>query len=221
MTTDTRRPDPPTPAPPVFPSGYPHELEQGLRLRDGRTVLVRPILPSDAAELAAAFAHADPQTLYSRFLTTSPRVTGRLLRYLTTVDYVRRLAVVAADAETRTGVAVARYESQSDGVAEIAVAVDPRWRHVGLATALVELLAQAALDRGIHTFTATYLAENRQVASLVQEAGGSGRQRVRAGIAECAIGLDRDRLAHALREFLPHPARAAQPTDTYTRGTRA
>jgi RimJ/RimL family protein N-acetyltransferase len=209
MTIDIRRPDPSMPPAAVLPSGYPHELERRLRLRDGRAVLVRPILPSDAPELAAAFAHADPDTLYSRFLTPSPRVTERLLRYLTTVDYIRRLAIVAADAETGTGVAVARYESQGAGVAEIAVAVDPHWRRVGLATVLVELLARAALDRGIHTFTATYLAENHQIASLVREAGGGGRQRIHAGMAECAIALDRDRLTHSLREFLPHPSRAA------------
>jgi GNAT superfamily N-acetyltransferase len=196
----------------VFPSGYPHELQRRLRLRDGREVLVRPILPSDAPDLAAAIGRADPDTLYSRFLTVSPHVTDRLLRYLTTVDYVRRLAIGAADAATGTGVAVARYESPGDGVAEVAVAVDPQWRRVGLATALVELLAEAALDRGVHTFTASYLAENRPVASLVRDAGGSGGQRIRSGVAECAVVLDRNRLAHAFREFVPPATPVRLPT---------
>jgi RimJ/RimL family protein N-acetyltransferase len=185
----------------LLPPGYPAELERQLRLRDGRTVLVRPILPTDAPELAEAFRRADRDTLYRRFLSGPPPMTERRLRRLTTVDYVRRLAIVARDTETGAGVAVARYEPQGDGVAEVAVVVDAGWRRVGLATALVELLAEAALDRGVHTFSMTYLAENRPVASLVNAAGG--RQRIRAGIAECAIALDRDRVEAAIREFEP------------------
>jgi GNAT superfamily N-acetyltransferase len=184
----------------TLPPAYPRELERRLRLHDGREVLVRPILPTDAPELAVAFQHADPDTLYRRFLSPPPVLTGRLLRHLTTVDYVHRLALVAIDPQSETGVAVARFEPAGDGVAEVAVVVEPAWRRVGLATALVELLAEAALDRGVHTFTVTYLAENRPVASLVAATGG-GRQHIRSGIAECAIALDRERVMTAVDQF--------------------
>jgi GNAT superfamily N-acetyltransferase len=195
MMTDVTRP--------TRPPGYPAELERQLRLRDGRTVLARPILPTDAPQLAEAFRRADPDTLYRRFLSGAPTLTGPLLHHLTTVDYIHRLAIVAVDTHTGAGIAVARYEPHSDGVAEVAVVVDPHWRRIGLATALVELLAQAALDRGIHTFTLTYLAENRPVASLLTAAGG--RQRIRAGIADAAVALNRDQVQAAIREFEPEP----------------
>jgi GNAT superfamily N-acetyltransferase len=77
----------------------------------------------------------------------------------------------------------------ADGVADIAVAVDPAWRRAGLATALVEMLAEAARDRGVHAFSASYLAENRPVAALLA-AANVGRRRIREGIAECVVGLD-------------------------------
>lgn len=70
----------------------------------------------------------------------------------------------------------------------MAVVVDPAWRGAGLATALVDALAHAALQNGIPTVCATYLAENRPVAALVDRAGG--RIAIRLGIAEAAIGLD-------------------------------
>jgi GNAT superfamily N-acetyltransferase len=142
----------------TLPPAYPRDLERRLRLLDGREVLVRPVLPSDAPELASAFRRADPETLHRRFLSPPPLLTGRLLH---------------------------------------AVVVEPAWRRVGLATALVELLAEAALDRGVHTFTVTYLAENRPVASLVAATGG-GRQQIRSGIAESVIALDRARVEAAL-----------------------
>jgi RimJ/RimL family protein N-acetyltransferase len=182
MTTAANGPAPP-------PPGYPREFERRVSLRDGRTVQIRPIVPADAPQLAEAMRSADPDTLRRRFLGGAPRVTPKLVRHLTTVDYVRRFALIALDPATGRGVAVGRYEPLSEGVAEIAVVVDPGWRRVGLATVLVELLAEAALARGIHQFSAYYLAENRPVAALLAHAG-AGRNLIRRGIAEQAIALD-------------------------------
>jgi len=82
-----------------------------------------------------------------------PRVTPALLAHLTQLDYVHRFALVAIDAETGQGVAIARYEPAGEGVAEVAVVVHPEWRRMGLASALVLLLAQAAAEHGFHTFS--------------------------------------------------------------------
>lgn len=172
------------------PPGYPKRYERAVRLRDGRRVRVRPIVPADAPELAAAIREADPETVHSRFLGARPPTTPAVLTRLTTVDYVHRFALVAADAVTSRGVGIGRYESLGDGVAEVAVAVDPAWRRVGLATALVELLAEAAVERGIHTFSASYLAENRAVSTLLAEAGGDARSTIRQGFAESQVDLD-------------------------------
>src|SRR6516164_8635881 len=95
------------PEPGELPPGYPTEYQQKEVLRDGRRVLIRPILPGDAPELAEAIATADPDTLRRRFLGGPPRVTPALLAHLTVVDYVRRFALVAIDPVTGRGVAVA------------------------------------------------------------------------------------------------------------------
>ena len=183
--------------PAEVPPGYPREYERRLRLRDGREAWVRPVVPADAPQLAAAIRAADADTLRSRFLGGPPRVTAKLLARLTTLDYVRRFALVAADAHTGRGVAVARYEPLEHGVADVAVVVDPGWRRAGLATALIEMLATAALDRGVHAFSSSYLAENRPVAALLAGAGGAGTQTITDGIAEFVVALDRQRVAAA------------------------
>jgi RimJ/RimL family protein N-acetyltransferase len=172
-----------------LPPGYPRECEQEVTLRDGRRVLIRPILPSDAPELAEALKTADPGTLRRRFLGGPPRMTPALLTHLTVVDYVQRFALVAIDTVTERGVAVARYEPAGEGVADIAVVVRPGWRRAGLATALILCLAKAAAERGIHTFSASYLAENAPVAALVEDAGGLAGQVIERGIAEVSLAL--------------------------------
>ena len=155
------------------PPGYPREYERHVMLPGGRWVLIRPILPSDAPELAEALNTADADTLRRRFLGGPPKVTPALLAHLTKMDYVRRFALVAIDPATHHGVAIAQYEPAGDGVSEIAIVVAPAWRHAGLAALLVKLLADAAADRGLHTFTASYLAENRPVAALLRTPANS------------------------------------------------
>jgi GNAT superfamily N-acetyltransferase len=156
---------------PAPPEGYPRSYETELTLSDGRQVQVRPVLPSDAEELRQAILTADADTLRARFLGGPPPVNDELLRRLTCLDYVERFALVAR-AQDGHGVAIARYALLPDGpTAEVAVAVDPPWRRVGLATQLVRLLAQRALECGIDTFTASYLAQNRPVAELADETG--------------------------------------------------
>lgn len=178
------------PEPAGLPPGYPLEYQREMTLHDGRRVLIRPILPGDAPELADAIKTADPDTLRLRFLGGAPRVTPALLAHLTVVDYMRRFALVAIDPVTGRGVAIARYEPAGEGVADVAVAVRPAWRRVGLATVLVLLLAKAAAERGIHAFSASYLAENRPVAALVKDAGGLGRQVIEQGIAEFSLAIE-------------------------------
>lgn len=154
------------------PRGYPAEYETSLRLKDGRTVQIRPIVPDDAAELAEAIRTADPETLHARFLGAAPPVTDALLTKLTCVDYATAFALVAR--HRGHGVAVARYTAlppEPDGSvpAEIAVAVAPEWRGIGLATVLIELLARRGLECGITGFTALFWAQNRPVAELARE----------------------------------------------------
>jgi GNAT superfamily N-acetyltransferase len=173
-----------------LPPGYPREYETDLVLRDGRRVFVRPILPGDSAAIARAIRYADPETLYRRFLAERPHITPALLDRLTIVDYVHRLALVAADPLTSTGVAVARYSEVEPGVAEVAVVVDPGWRRLGLATALIGMLGRAGLRCGVRTFTAYHLAENRAVSALCHLVPG-GHSRVSDGVCEYRVDLDR------------------------------
>jgi GNAT superfamily N-acetyltransferase len=184
------------PDPGTLPAGYPASFERLVRLRDGRSVRVRPILPSDAAALGAAIRDSDPDTLRRRFLGTPPRFTPAVLSRLTTVDYVRRFALVAFDPATEQGVAVARYEPLPDATAataEIAVAVVPGWRRGGLATALVVLLAEAAIERGVRYFGASYLAGNTPVEAMLAHTRTGARHLLAQGVAELAITLDDER----------------------------
>jgi GNAT superfamily N-acetyltransferase len=167
------------------PSGYPTEYESVVPLSDGRKVLISPIVPSDAPELAEAIRNADPETLQARFLGGPPPLTEAVLTRLTNVDYVTRFALVARSKDR--GVAIARYTAETpaaDGLvtAEVAVAVAPEWRRIGLATVLIEQLGRRAQECGITNLTALYFADNRPVAELAR--AGNARVVIDNGAAQ-------------------------------------
>jgi GNAT superfamily N-acetyltransferase len=180
-----------------LPPGYPRGYDCVVGLADGRRVEIRPILPSDAPELAEAIRTADAETLHARFMGGPPRLTPAVMDGLTRLDYINRFALVARSRGrclgASRGVAIARYAAQpseqgSEVVAEIALAVALEWRRVGLATVLVELLARRAQECGITDFTAQFLAQNRPVAELAQD--GHARVVVAKGIAQLHATLN-------------------------------
>jgi len=173
-----------------LPPGYPQEYRQLVTLHDGRSVLIRPVLPSDAPALSESIESADADTIRRRFLGRHLRVTPELLDFLTTVDYTSRFALVAVEPASQRGVAIARYEpAEQDGAAEVAIAVTPGWRGIGLASELLHMLAQAASERGIHTFTGMYLADNNPVAALINEAHEPAKRATSRGITEFSVPL--------------------------------
>lgn len=155
-----------------LPDGYPFDYERSILLEDGRTVHVRPVVPADAVLLAAEIAGIDTDTLYQRFFNASVRLDRERISFLTELDYDKRFAIAAfCDGD---GVGIARFEPAGEATAEIAVVVKPKWRGQGLATGMFKLLEDAALERGIDTFEAFYLAENHAIERVLQKRGFGG-----------------------------------------------
>lgn len=190
--TKQRRREPPS-ATSAAPPGYPSWLSRDVVLLDGQTVFVRPVLPADLDELRRAIAHADTATVRSRFLGGRPPTRDEELARLVNLDYDRRLAVLALSSEDR-GVGIARYEADSGAdIAEVAVAVDPAWRHIGLATALVRLLAAGAVRNGVLRFSADFFDANRDVHDLFADTGlGYQTTAAVAGVVTAEVILPTD-----------------------------
>lgn len=175
-----------------LPPGYPFDYERQLQLDDGREVFVRPVVPGDATLLAKEVAAADSDTLYHRFFNPAIRLDKKRLRFLTEVDFEHRFALVGfARGE---GVTIARFEPAGDGLAEVAVVVKPMWRRVGLATAMFDLLEDAAIERGVRQFEALYLPDNHAIERVLQKRGFGG-VKVESGVARVTKDLGKTPVA--------------------------
>src|SRR5262249_10093658 len=108
---------------------------------------------------------------------------------LVTVDYNRRFAM-AAFGDDGTGIGIARYEGEPDAdSAEVAVAVSPAWRRVGLASAMVRVLSEAAIANGITALVVEFLMQNVDVAALVRDSHLPVQRVQRDGVVQITIDL--------------------------------
>jgi GNAT superfamily N-acetyltransferase len=179
------------------PPGYPLDLTEQAYLDDGTAVLFRAIRPDDAARLERLFYRLSPQSLYLRFFTPMARPNAAMIRRLVTVDYVDRLALVAEIDDDL--VAVARYDrlaavapaalNVAEGDAEAAVIVEDAWQRRGIATRLLWRLSAAAVARGVDTFTASVLGQNRTMLGLLSVLGESVEMKLSGGEYQVRLRL--------------------------------
>jgi RimJ/RimL family protein N-acetyltransferase len=147
-------------------------------LRDGSSVLIRPIGRDDREPLRAGFERLSDRSRYLRFQSPVAGLTERQLTYLTDVDHHDHEALVAIDAETGEGVGVARFVRVSGAVAECAITVADDWQQRGVATALLDRLVDRAREEGVTRFTALLLAENRDALRLLERLGDTEERRL-------------------------------------------
>ena len=162
-----------------------------VRLRDGKSISIRPIEPDDKQQLLRGFERLSPESRYRRFLTPMDRLSARLLRYLTEVDHHDHEALVAESVEGGEPVGVARYIRLADEreAAEVAVAVVDDWQGKGAGTELLRRLATRAMEEGVERFTATCLATNTDVLELLEDVAPTRVTNTGDGLAEIVVEL--------------------------------
>jgi RimJ/RimL family protein N-acetyltransferase len=142
-------------------------------LRDGSTVLIRPVRSAGTPLLADGFARLGPQSRWMRFLGTKTSLSAAELRYLTDLGHHDHEAIGALSAADGRGVGIARYvrDTNDPPSAEIAVTIVDDWQGRGLGTELLARLSDRARQAGIHRFTAVVGAENAAMAGLLRNMG--------------------------------------------------
>jgi RimJ/RimL family protein N-acetyltransferase len=145
-----------------------------VRFQSGR-FLLRPLHPSDMRTLQEFFYSHDEETVRLRYGYLRERMTGESAYKLAAVDPRRDLALgIFAEFKGREELrAVGRYYLDADErAAEVAFVVHEKSRHSGMAGYLLGELAVVAKRRGVESFWASVLPDNRAMAGLFQAAGG-------------------------------------------------
>ena len=155
---------------PLFPAGYPSELECDAVSLEQFRFRVRPIRPDDASALVRFHDHLCDRSCYLRFFSVHPHLSPKEVERFTRVDYRDRLALVAEhDGQL---IAVARYDRRPETTeAEVAFVVADECQHHGIGSLLLDELAAAARERGITAFVADTLEENLTMLAVFNDSG--------------------------------------------------
>lgn len=158
---------------------YPLELVRQRVLFDGSPVTIRPIRAEDAPLEQDFVKHLSADSRYKRFMSTLNELPPGKLRYLTEIDYVRHLALVAIVERDGQAVeiGVARYVAGPQGDdCEFAIAIDDDWRGSGIAGILMLSLIDAARARGMKTMEAFILSANDKMIKFARQLGFTVRR---------------------------------------------
>jgi GNAT superfamily N-acetyltransferase len=147
-----------------------HDLQVSLPaiavLPDGASMLIRPALASDGAQLQRLFYRLSPTTVYR--WSFAPTLSHE--RWMQTIanlaiDYDNQYLMVASYAGEIVG--IARYDRSPDSqTAEYGIVIEDAWQARGLGKLLMGHLILEASRHDITAFTATILGENRPALRL-------------------------------------------------------
>ena len=137
-------------------------------------VTVRPIVREDRDLEADFVRHLSTENRYKRFMVTLRELPEAKLKYLTEVDQVNHVALVAVT-QGDSGTAllgVARYVVDTTHTnCEFAIAIDDAWQGSGLAGILMYALIDIARGRGLKTMEGIVLANNARMLKFTRQLG--------------------------------------------------
>lgn len=185
---------------------YPRQWEADVVLRDGTTAHLRPITPQDAEALQRMHVAQSPESTFLRFFVPMPRLSEQLLQQFTHVDHIARVAIVALIGGEIVG--VARYDRIDEQQAEVAISISDAHHGRGLGSVLLEHLAAAARERGIHRFVAEVLPQNQKIVAVFRDAGYEVTHHPNHEMITLAFDIDPTDRSQAVLETREHRSEA-------------
>jgi acetyltransferase len=154
-------------------SPYPKKYETSWRLRDGRSVLLRPIKPEDEPMWLEMFQNFSEQSIRYRFFQIIKDTPHEVRVRYSNIDYDREIGIVAELKEERRQIlGVVRLIIEPDEKkGEIAFIVADPWQGLGLGTKMVDHMIEICKDKKLETVYALMLPDNHRAIGLLRKMG--------------------------------------------------
>jgi len=155
-------------------SAYPKRYCSHWKLKNGKSVTLRPIKPEDETLLKKLFQSLSEQTMRFRFFQVIREVSHDTLTRYCNIDYNREIAMVAkmdcADEKRMIGVArIILQPGRKEG--EFAVVVGDEWQRQGLGSKLVDYIIGIGKDMGLQKIYGDILSDNVKMIKLCEKKG--------------------------------------------------
>lgn len=154
---------------------YPQELEETIRIDDGQTFLLRPVVPEDEPALHRAFERFTPEQIKLRFFAPIKALSHVQAARFTQIDYDREMSLVITQPGIPGGteiIGTVYITADPDNTrAEYAIIVQDEMTRKGLGAILMDRIIQYARERGIGEIFGDVLRENKPMLELCDQLG--------------------------------------------------
>lgn len=158
-------------------SPYPERYKTLWKLKNGQTVLLRPVKPEDEPMWLEMFSGWSEETAYYRFFgTLKVPLTHEFSASCTDIDYDKEIAIVAEleeDGRRKLLGVVRLFFEPIMKTGEIAFAVVDNWHRQGLGSKLVNFIIEVSKDKNLETIHAVSLKNNYKAIGLIKKIGFS------------------------------------------------
>ncbi|MEM3073660.1 MAG: GNAT family N-acetyltransferase, partial [Nitrososphaerales archaeon] len=172
-------------------SPYPKKYETLWKLRDGRTVILRPIKPEDEPLWLEMFQSFSEESIRYRFFQIIKDTPHEVRVRYCNIDYDREIAIVAElnEEERKRILGVVRVSLEPDRKkGEIAFIVADPWQGLGLGTKMVDYVIEIAKEMGVESLYAIMLPDNYQAMKLTKKMGFT-LQKMEDGLVKATLSL--------------------------------
>jgi len=153
---------------------YPKKYISEWKLRNGISVVLRPIKPEDETLIHELFQSLSEETMRFRFFQIIRELSHEMLTRYCNIDYDREIAIVAEleeEGKKRIIGAVRLILQPSQKTGEFAVVVGDRWQGLGLGSKLVDCIVEVGRDMGLDSICGDVLSNNVRMFRLCAKKG--------------------------------------------------
>lgn len=153
---------------------YPKKYVTKWKLKNGASVVLRPIKPEDETMLSELFNSFSEETMRFRFFQVIKEISHAMLTRYCSIDYSREIAVVAETGKgaKRRLTGVARIILQPDRkCGEFAVVVGDQWQGFGLGSKMLDYIIEVGDDLRLETICGDVMLSNAKMLHLCAKKG--------------------------------------------------
>jgi len=152
---------------------YPRKYITQLELRNGTSVVLRPIKPEDETLLKELFKSLSEETMRFRFFQIIKDMPHETLNRYCNLDYDREIAIIAEIQEDkRKIIGVGRLILEPGGkLGEFAVVVGDRWQGLGLGSKLIDYITEIGKDMRLKAIYGYTMSSNPKMIHLCTKKG--------------------------------------------------
>jgi len=152
---------------------YPRKYINQWTLKDGTSVVLRPIKPEDEMLLRELYVSLSEETMRFRFFQIFKDISHKTLTKYCNLDYDREIAIVAEmqkDQRRIIGVVLLTLEpGRKRG--EFAVVVGDQWQGLGLGSRLIDCIIEIGRDIDLETIYGFVISNNSKMIHLCTKKG--------------------------------------------------